>query len=73
MSPIPFDEAQITEWLSRAFEGFMIIWIWWKDSPMTNEAITSHLDMVGEKLMKKLSDEARDEFSAQEGSDNECI
>ena len=42
MSPLPFNETLVTEWLSYAFDGIMVAWVWWKNSPITKEAITAH-------------------------------
>ena len=39
---IPFDEAAVTEWISYGFDAAMVIWVWWKDAPITKAAITSH-------------------------------
>ena len=37
-NPIPFDEAQLTEWLTVAASGLSVIWSWWKNAPMTKAA-----------------------------------
>lgn len=49
----------------------MIIWVWWKDAPMTKEAIKAHLSMIGEKLFNKLTAEAQEELSNGKGDDQE--
>lgn len=38
ISPIPFDEALVTEVISYLFAGGMAIWSWWKNAPMTKAA-----------------------------------
>lgn len=42
MNPIPFDANLVTEWLTYAFNGAMLIWTWWKDAPITKAGITGH-------------------------------
>ena len=42
INPIPFDEAAVTEWISYGFDAVMVIWVWWKDAPITKAAITGH-------------------------------
>lgn len=71
VNPIPFDEALVTEWLSYAFDAAMIVWAWWKDAPMTKEAVDAHAGMVAEKILNKSVTETREELSNGEGEDNE--
>lgn len=52
-NPIPFDEAALTETFSYLAAGFMIIWTWWKDAPMTKKANQYHDEMVLEKRTEK--------------------
>lgn len=42
INPIPFDESQVAEVCSYIFAGLMAVWSWWKDAPITDEAIMSH-------------------------------
>lgn len=42
INPIPFDEAAVTEWVSYAFDAAMVVWVWWKDAPITQAGITGH-------------------------------
>lgn len=37
-NPIPFDEAQLTEWLTVAAAGISTLWSWWKNAPITKAA-----------------------------------
>ena len=37
-NPIPFDEAEITEWLTVAAAGISAIWSWWKNNNVTEAA-----------------------------------
>ena len=37
-NPIPFDEAQLTEWLTVAATGLSVIWSWWKNNNVTAAA-----------------------------------
>lgn len=71
MNPIPFDETIVTKWATYVAVLVMIGWSWWKDAPMTKEAIKAHLDMLGEKLFNKLSAEAQEELSNGKGDDQE--
>ena len=38
ISPIPFDEALVTEVVSYLFAGGMALWSWWKNAPITKAA-----------------------------------
>ena len=38
INPIPFDETLVTEWLSYAFDAAMVLWVWWKNAPITKAA-----------------------------------
>lgn len=67
MHPIPFDEMLVTEYATYAAAILMVAWAWWKDAPMTKEAIKAHLDMISEKLFNKLTEEAKEELSNGEG------
>lgn len=62
-NPIPLDESVLTEWLSTAAAGLAVLWSWWKDAPMTKEAVEAHRTMVGDKIYKKLNSEAQEELS----------
>jgi SPP1 family holin len=42
INPIPFNETLVTEWISYAFDAAMIIWVWWKDAPITEAGIIGH-------------------------------
>ena len=70
-NPIPFDETLVTEWASYIAALVLLGWAWWKDAPMTKEAIKAHLDMVAEKILNKLGAEAREELSNGKGDDDE--
>ena len=37
-NPIPFDEAELTEWLTVAAAGLSTLWSWWKNNNMTAAA-----------------------------------
>ena len=71
MNPIPFDEMLVTEYATYAAAILMVAWVWWKDAPMTKEAIKAHLSMLGEKIFNKLSAEAQEELSNGKGDDQE--
>ena len=38
-NPIPVDETALGDWLSIGLTGVMSIWTWWKDAPMTENAL----------------------------------
>lgn len=38
-NPIPFDANTLTEWLTVGAAGLMSIWTWWKDAPITENAL----------------------------------
>ena len=71
MNPIPFDETLVTEWATYIATILMIAWVWWKDAPMTKEALKAHISMIGEKLFNKLSAEAQEELSNGKGEEEE--
>lgn len=71
MNPIPFDEYVVTEYLSYFVTAAMIVWVWWKDAPMTREALKAHLDMIGEKLFAKFSEDMKAELSNGKGDEQE--
>lgn len=52
-NPIPFDETALTETLSYLAAGFMTLWTWWKDAPITRRANKYHDEMVLEKQTEK--------------------
>lgn len=70
-NPIPFDETAVTEWLTYLFNAAMLVWVWWKDAPITSEAAEAHAGMVAEKILNKSVDETREEMSDGKGEDNE--
>jgi len=37
-NPIPFDETTFTEVMTYVLEGLGIVWVWFKDSPITKRA-----------------------------------
>lgn len=37
-NPIPFDEAELTEWLTVAAAGLYTLWSWWKNNNVTTAA-----------------------------------
>lgn len=37
-NPIPFDEAELTEWLTVAAAGLSTLWSWWKNNNVTTAA-----------------------------------
>ena len=53
LNPIPLDETALGETLSYLAAGFMTIWTWWKDAPMTRRANKYHDEMVLEKQTEK--------------------
>lgn len=38
-NPIPFDENTFTEVMAYVFSGLSILWSWWKNNNITDEAI----------------------------------
>lgn len=70
VNPIPFDETLVTEWISYAFDGAMLIWVWWKDAPITEAGITGHdvmraikedgIDILGDLLDGEGEDDGKD-------------
>ena len=42
VNPIPLDETLVTELISYAFDLAMLVWVWWKDAPLTRAGITGH-------------------------------
>lgn len=46
INPIPFDESMVAEVCSYVFAGIMALWSWWKDAPITNEALKAHKWML---------------------------
>ena len=42
INPIPFDESAVAEFCAYAFAGVMALWSWWKDAPITDEALKAH-------------------------------
>lgn len=71
INPVPFDETLVTEWLTYAFDAAMLIWVWWKDAPMTQEAAEAHMGMVSEKILNKSGDGVREEMSDGKGEEDE--
>lgn len=67
INPIPFDEALVTEWLSYAFDAAMLVWVWWKDAPLTRAGITGH-DVM--RAIKEDGIEILDKLLDGEGVDN---
>ena len=67
MNPIPFDATLVTEWLTYAFNGAMLIWAWWKDAPLTEAGITGH-DIM--RAIKEDGIEILDKLLDREGADN---
>lgn len=37
-NPMPFDEAELTEWLAVAAAGLSTLWSWWKNNNVTAAA-----------------------------------
>lgn len=70
-NPIPFDETLITEWATYIVAVGLFVWAWWKDAPMTKEAIKAHIEMISEKIFNKLTKEAQEELSNGKGDDDE--
>lgn len=68
INPIPFDESLVTEWISYAFDGAMLAWVWWKDAPITKAGITGH-DIM--KAIKEDGFEILGKLFLEEGEDNE--
>ena len=48
-SPLPIQDAQITEWLSLGFTIGAAGWAWWKNNSVTPEAIQADAIMHGLK------------------------
>lgn len=55
MNPIPFDATLVTEWLTYAFNGAMLIWAWWKNAPMTEAA------QEAQTYMKAIKEDGKEE------------
>lgn len=53
INPLPFDENQITEFLTMLFSGLMILWTWWKDAPITKLAQKKYTEFEAEKELEK--------------------
>jgi len=68
-NPIPFDETLVTEWATYIAAVVLLAWAWWKDAPMTKEAIKAHIEMLSEKVFNKLSKEAQEELSNGKGDE----
>lgn len=52
INPIPFDESTVAEVCSYLFAGAVALWSWWKDAPITDEALKAHnwmLQLKGKK------------------------
>ena len=67
VNPIPFDEMLVTEWISYAFDGAMLIWVWWKDAPITKAGIAGH-DIM--KAIKEDGIEILDKLLDAEGEED---
>ena len=64
ITPIPFNEALVTEVVSYIFAGGMALWSWWKDAPMTKAAQEAH------EWMKAIKEDGFGD--PEEGDDVEC-
>lgn len=49
INPLPFDENEVTEFLTMLFSGLMILWTWWKDAPMTKLAQKKYIEFEAER------------------------
>lgn len=49
MSPLPINEESIMEWVMYAVTGLDILWVWYKDAPLTKAGITAHDIMLALK------------------------
>ena len=67
VNPIPFDETLVTEWISYAFDAAMLVWVWWKDAPITEAGITGH-DIM--RAIKEDGIEILDKLLGGEGENN---
>lgn len=48
-NPIPFDEAELTEWLTVAAAGLSTLWSWWKNNNITKKAQEAQNTLQGLK------------------------
>lgn len=42
ISPLPINEESIMEWVMYGVTAIDILWVWWKDAPLTKAGITAH-------------------------------
>lgn len=47
-SPLPIDEGKLTDFITLAVQGIIIVWSWWKNNSFSKHAITA------DTMMKKL-------------------
>ena len=71
INPIPFDEHAFTEACTYIAGFGMDVWAWWKNAPMTKEALKAHLEMLSDKIFKKLTEEAKAKLSDGKEIDEE--
>lgn len=45
ISPIPFDETAVTQFVSDAVAGAATFWVWWKNNNITKEAMSAQLHL----------------------------
>lgn len=48
MSPIPFDESAVAEFISYGLAGLSTAWVWWKNNNVTRAAIEAQ-SIIDEK------------------------
>lgn len=49
INPIPFDENTFTEVATEVVGGLSLLWVWWKDSPITKLAQKKYKEFMKEK------------------------
>ena len=53
INPIPFDESAAAEVCSYLFAGAVALWSWWKNAPITKEALQAQkwmLQLKGQEI-----------------------
>lgn len=49
ISPIPFNEAEVSEWLTVGLTGAAFVWAWWKNNCITCKAISTQIELERDK------------------------
>lgn len=51
-NPIPLEDGMIENVVNSIVTVAGVVWLWWKDSPVTKEAIKANAQMKAEKELK---------------------